>query len=98
MPIAPSGMPAFSILNGPLGDWTGPSSSVGCDTIAVMVVSSRLKPAGSVMLAAMRVCDRASGSIAQSAPRIGFGTLSRHQTISSRWVTFGKKSGSPTMQ
>ena len=94
-------MPAFSMVHGPLGDWTGPSSSDGCDTIAVMVVSSRLKPAGdagNVMFAAMRVCDRARGSIAHSASRIGLGTLSRHHSISSRCVTLGKKSGSPTMQ
>jgi hypothetical protein len=50
------------------------------------------------MFAAIRVCDSAKGSIGQNAPRTGSGTFSRHQTMSSRCVTLGKKSGSPTMQ
>ena len=62
------------------------------------LVISTLKATGSRMFAAIRVCDRARGSIGKKAARMGFGTSAFHQFINSRCVTLGKKSGRPTMQ
>ena len=53
---------------------------------------------GSVTFAAIRVCDSAKGWIAHNEARTGSGTSVRHHTIRSRCVTFGKKSGRPTVQ